>query len=67
MTIDEIKHRYVTNTLEYGLFTAGDKTVRIFKGGFEISTYQENGWIRLNIYEYDNETGLWTESETYEK
>lgn len=65
MTIDEMKERYINNTLEYGLFTAGEKVVRIFKGGFEISTYQENGWIRTNRYEYIDE--IWVETETYEK
>lgn len=38
-------------------------TVILNPNGFHISTYQENGWIRQNIYEYiDNE---WVNSETF--
>ncbi len=65
MTIDEMKQKFINNSLDYGLFSADDKIVIIDTKGFTIRTPQENGWTRLNIYEYiDNE---WVESETYEK
>ena len=66
MTIDELKQRYIDGSLEYGLFTSGDnRIVRVFKGGFSISTLQDNGWTRINYFEYVDDE--WVESETYEK
>ena len=65
MTIDEMKQRFIDGSLDLGLFTAGDKIVTITNEGFTISTTQDNGWTRLNIYEYID--GEWVESENYEK
>lgn len=65
MTIDEMKQRFIDGSLDMGLFTAGDKIVTITSTGFTISTAQDNGWTRINIYEYID--GEWVESETYEK
>lgn len=66
MTIDELKQRFIDGSLEYGLFTSGEKRiVRVFSRGFAISTLQDNGWTRVNYYEYID--GEWVESETYEK
>lgn len=66
ISIDELKQRYIDGSLEYGLFTSGDnRIVRVFSGGFAISTLQDNGWTRINYYEYVDDE--WVESETYEK
>lgn len=66
MTIDEFKEKFINKELEVGLFTSNDnKVIRIFDNGFSISTYQDNGWTRINIYEYIDE--VWCESETYER
>lgn len=65
MLIDEMKRKYVSGELELGLFTADNKIIVVDSIGFMIKTFQDNGWARLNIYEYiDNK---WIESETYER
>lgn len=65
MSIETMKQKFTDGQLDLGLYTAGEKTVMIMNNGFKISTLQDNGWYRVNIYEYiDNE---WIESETYEK
>ena len=66
MTIEEMKQKLIDGSLETGLYTTSDnKIVNVFRNGFSIRTTQNNGWDRVNIYEYiDNE---WIESETYER
>ena len=66
MTIDELKQKLVDNTLERGVFTAGNKIVEIYANGFDIKTPQDNGWIRINSYQYFRDDDTWVESETYE-
>lgn len=66
MTIDEMKKKIIDGTLEKGLFTSGNnKIVNVFGNGFEIRTSQDNGWQRINTYEYVDD--LWVETESYEK
>lgn len=66
MSIEEMKERFIDGSLEKGIFTSGNDTVvKVFDSGFSISTFQDNGWTRINIYEYDGDT--WTYEETYEK
>lgn len=66
MTIEEMKQKFLDGEFKTGLYTSGEnRTIWIDKNGFTISTKQDNGWFRVNIYEYiDNK---WIESETYEK
>lgn len=66
MTIEEMKQKFIDGTLEAGLYTSdNNKIVKIGSNGFSISTLQDNGWTRINTYEYiDNQ---WIEGESYEK
>lgn len=66
MTVDEIKEKVLSGEILPGLYSGGsDKIVEIYKNSFVIRTLQENGWTRLDIYEYlDND---WVYSESYEK
>lgn len=68
-TIDDLKHKALNN--EFGLYTSTnedgqDVIVQISENTVEISTLQDNGWIRKDIYEYDIDDKIWVTSETYE-
>lgn len=66
ITIEEMKQRFIDGSLDSGLFTSGDnKVVIVSSTGFIIRTLQDNGWTRLNIYEYVDDE--WIESESYER
>lgn len=71
-SVDEFKEKVKNKTLELGLYSGKngqgqDITVIIDVDKFVIYTKQNNGWSRVNIYEYDREEDIWVEEETYEK
>lgn len=60
---------FLTNTpsgFYKGFNTNGEMvTVDINQGeGMELTTYQDNGWVRINEHYIDN--GLWTVTETFD-
>lgn len=71
-SVDELKEKVKNKTLELGLYSGKnsqgqDITVIIDVDKFAIYTKQNNGWSRVNIYEYGREEDIWVEEETYEK
>ncbi len=72
MNIDTMKEKFLKGELEQGIFSSKDNegnevVVGVGKDGFQLSTYQSNGWVRVNIYTYDKENNEWINEETYEK
>lgn len=71
-TIDKLKEMYTEGSLKTGLYTSRnedgcDILLGVQQGvGFDIHTNQENGWIRVDSYDYDVENNTWTQSESYE-
>ena len=64
--IEDLKNNFINGNLENGIYTSGvNKIVKVGSNGFSINTLQNNGWTRINIYEYIDQQ--WIESETYEK
>ena len=69
-TIDELKKQFLDRVLEPGLYaskTSGqeDVIVTVTLNGFQLSVCQKNGWLRTEIYTYNN--GLWTQEELFER
>ena len=70
MSIEELKQRFIDGSLGRDIYTSTNEkgqtvVLNVSSGGFVISTYQDNGWVRENRYIYDGD--LWTEEEIYEK
>lgn len=71
MSIDELKEKVKNGVYEPDIYTSSNEDGEMLavtvksKYEFRVSTYQNNGWTRINDYVYDE--GCWTMSETYEK
>ena len=72
VSIDNIKNMIENKKIEIGLYTGKNQdnqdiifVVDIDK--FATRVKQKNGWIRVNIYEYDRNENVWITEETYEK
>lgn len=70
-TIDELKELYIKGELNSILYSGKnedecDVVITTNSKGFTIATNQQNGWVRLDIYEYDAENNLWDYSESYD-
>ncbi len=66
-TLDDLKQRTLNG--ESGLYTSineegQDVIVEMNNYCLEIDTFQDNGWIRKNVYEWDG--SFWIRSEIYE-
>lgn len=71
MSIDELKEKVKNGVYEPDIYTSSNGDGEMIavtvssKYKFRVSTYQHNGWTRINDYIYDE--GYWEMSETYEK
>lgn len=71
VSIEDLKRDYVAGKLKEGMYSSTnelgeDVTVMIGRdGGFDVHTNQNNGWVRIDYYDYDKEEDLWTQGETY--
>ena len=66
-TLDDLKQKTLNG--ESGLYTSineegQDVIVEMNNYCLEIDTFQDNGWIRKNVYEWDG--SFWIRSEIYE-
>ena len=67
--IDDLKAMAQNPSQKLGLYASvneqnEDIIVKIDKDYLELQTLQDNGWVRVNYYEYIDEN--WVQSETYE-
>ena len=72
MSIEEMKQRWIDGSLDHGIFTSTNEKgqnvhVCVHDKGFELTTYQDNGWARTNIYTYDADRDTWDYEEIYDK
>ena len=72
ISIDEIKKKIENKEMEIGIYTGKngeDKEVILIVDvdKFATHTKQNNGWSRVEIYEYDRTGNTWVDEETYEK
>lgn len=72
ISISELKDKCLNGELTTGIFASVNEddekvVVQIYsKECFQIQTLQSNGWVRVNDYNYDSESGCWDSSESFE-
>lgn len=70
MLIEDMKEKLINGELDKGVFVSHNEKgehqlIEIRDNYLSIKTSQENGWLRENIYTYEN--GTWTYEELYDK
>lgn len=70
--IEQLKSEIENNNYDENIYTSSNENnenliIERKRDYLKISTFQNNGWVRINIYHYDRETNSWLEEEVYEK